>query len=79
MSKTTTKSLAANIRETLEDGSYTTIASTTNATLLKLGDGNPSRRTAHADAAATLRNAGIYAIERYRPAHGWHIIARRWA
>ena len=79
MSKTTNKPLAASIRETLEDGSYQTITATDRIALIRIGGGDPSRMTAQANAAHTLRSAGINAHHRYRSTHGWHIKATAWA
>ncbi len=79
MSNTPTKSLAASIREALEDGSYQTITATNRTALIRIGEGDPSRRNAQANAAATLRSAGIAAHHRYRADHGWHIKASAWA
>ncbi len=79
MSKTTHKTLAASIRETLEDGSYETITTTDKVAYIRIGEGDRSRMTAQATAATTLRNAGINAHHLYRSAHGWHIKATAWA
>ncbi len=79
MENTTDKTLAASIRETLEDGSYETITATNQIALIRIGGGDPSRMTAQANAATTLRSAGINAHHRYRATHGWHIKATVWA
>jgi len=79
MSKTTTKTLAASIRETLEDGSYETITATDRVAIIRIGHGNTERRIAQANAAHTLRSAGINAHILYRSTHGWAIKATVWA
>lgn len=74
-----TPTLAASIREALEDGSYQTFTATDKVAYIQIGGGDPSRQNAQAAGAATLRNAGINAHHLYRAHQGWHIKATAWA
>jgi len=82
MENTTDKSLAASIRETLEDGSYMTITATDKVAYIRIAGADHHlhrSKASQANAATTLRNAGINAHILYRAHHGWHIRATVWA